>query len=467
MGIKNGAPDIITIIRTGLYNKHAKHYKIIVDGELMRYKGMIENNLNKHNAEEAIAALSFDYMKNLIDHIELFIGRRSAEVVVFMDGCRVFNKESGRADFRFDARFIRVAFKHLCYTYGYTVNELTHGESELQMYLQRDKTMDLNVFLTNDSDMISICYGHKPTLSYILPKEDMQPSSSSPLLDLSSITEIQTINVTTNTTHPIIDQNKIYDLQKVKVVDSCIWINCGKIVTAVGFDFIESRMNFNTFTFRTFISFCGTDYTSNLLTDSMVTGILLSEKVDIEYINTLTDIHDIACCLIMLGLRAGGTIKRFDEKAKSQIFNAADVDTSTRMYLEYIESGKMKNEAIPRPCMSLACRHYLYAMKGQDSCFVKKSLNQWAKSTLLSDGVEQMRQYLGTFDPMLYVEKIPNRKRKTSTISDKCDKLRKLVVFDDNTLNNVHNYNNYDINTSASYLPLESSYVHGSVFEEI
>lgn len=426
MGIKNGAPEIISNIRRGLYNKRAKVYKIIVDGELMRYKGMIENNLTKHNAEEAIAATSFDYMKNMIDEIEVHCGYKAKEIIVYMDGSRVFNKESNRSDFRFDASLIRTVFKSICYEYGYTVRELAHGESELQMYLQRDKDVHLNVFLTNDSDMISICYGHVPKIQYpelvnnddVNSKQDcninwheskpgliknyVNKISKPPL----NIIEAQAMPDTTLTksTYSIIDYNCTYKGEygcgdEVQVFDSCLWINCGKSITAIGFDFIDSRIKYNKLVFRIFMALCGTDFTNNLFTDSMISGILLANEKDIEFVNGLSDIHEIIAILLLLGIRSGGTLKRFDEKAKLSTFDENEIEDSISMYLQYIDSGEMKNAIIPRPCMPLACRHYIYAMKGaQDACFVKSALQNWAYKITLSEVIENLKQHLGTFN---------------------------------------------------------------------
>ncbi|ATY70194.1 polh/gran [Tomelloso virus] len=409
MGIKNGAPNIIANIRCGLYNTGAQKYKINVDGELMRYKGMIELNLCKNNAEEAIAATSFDYMKKLIDNIELLRGYRACEVIVFMDGARVANKESNRADFKYDVGLIRLTFKLICSEYGYTVNELQHGESELQMYLQRDKSVELNVFLTNDSDMISICYGHTPTIKF-------QDSLDE---NLKSIIEAQNFDSITTS---IEDRNYTYDLSKVEsLLDSCVWINCGKKqVTAIGFDFIETRLYYSVSAFRTFIAFCGTDFTSCLLTDSMVSTVLLSEKQDIEFINTLKSAHEIAACLLVLGLRGNGTIKRFSEESKTQTFAMDEISKTIKMYLNYIGTGKMLNCTIARPCMSLACRHYLYAMRDKSTCFVKNAMVKWAKSTTLSEAIEQLRQNLGTYNPVDSPTKAtaPSRKRENAPCVD-------------------------------------------------
>lgn len=395
MGIKNGAPTIITINRRGLYNKRPHKYKINVDGEFMRYKGMIEINLTKHNAEEAIAATSFDFMKRLIDEIELHLGRKASEVVIYMDGTRVFNKESGRADFKFDAGLIRMVFKTICSEYGFTVIELQHGESELQMYLQRDKSVDLNVFLTSDSDMLSICYGHTPSV-----------------VDENYSVESQK----QDTTSSIIDQNMIY-VSGTKVLDSCVWVNSCKVVTYMGFDFIRERVKYDVFQFRTFISLCGTDFTNSLLTESMISAILLAEDSDIETINKLTDINHIAAGLLLLGIRGGGTIKRFDDRAKNTNYDALGVDKSVRMYLDYVGTGKMENSVIPKPNMSLMCRHYLYAMRRQDTSFVKKALCVWAKNCTILEAMENLKSFLGTYNPHEEcTTKSASRKRKAAVV---------------------------------------------------
>lgn len=419
MGIKNGAPTILSFMRKGIYNRNCGKYKIMIDGEYMRYKGMIESNLTKHNAEEAIAATSYDYMHNIIHNIEGLIGRCADEIRVFMDGTRVSNKETCRADFKFDAGLIRTIFKSICMEHGHSVIELQHGESELQMYLQRDKTMPLNVFLTNDSDMISICYGHRPisktgkfTLCENLP----------PKYDYAS------------------DANSVYS-EPNDIIDSCVWINCSRETVAIGFDLIDDRFIYTPDVFRVFIALCGTDFTSNLLTDSMIAGILTAVDDDKKFINNLTDINEIAACLQMLGIRNGGTIKRATPVQKTKKmptthlfnpitglpilpdYNPNDLHRAITMYREYITTGKMDDSTIPRPNMSNICRQFLYAMKGQDDDFVKKSLNTWARQTTLQYALDCFKSYHGTYNPddtstSETNSKPKSRKRKSNSSMD-------------------------------------------------
>ncbi|ATZ81581.1 PolH/gran [Drosophila innubila nudivirus] len=392
MGIKNGAPEIIPFLKNGIYNRNASSYKVMVDGELMRYKGMIQSNLTKHNVEEAIAVTSYDYLHNTLMNIGTSIGRIPEEVIIYMDGSRVANKETTRADFRFDAQLIRTIFQDICNEHGHKVIELPHGESELQMYLQRDRKSPLNVFLTNDSDMISICYGHKAlskTSQFILMNENE---------NFIRRNELKTRNIT---------DNNIEYKNSNDIVDSCVWVNCARNgITLIGFDFIDTKFLYTQDSFRVFISLCGTDFTHSLLTTSMVSGILTAKDCDKHYINSLTDINQIAACFQMLGIRSGGTIKRHtpqikDRNKMGKKFNSYDpneIVQSIKMYRDYISFGSMANITIPRPNMAIICRQYLYAMRGQDSNFVKKNLMSWACKTTLQEAVENLIKYHGTYN---------------------------------------------------------------------
>lgn len=433
MGIKNGAPTIVNALRHGSYNRQMKRYKINVDGEVIRYKGMVEANLTQHNAEEKIAITSFDYMQRVLKHIYLMIGSLPEEILIYMDGTRVSNKETTRADFRFNANIIRSIFKSMCIEHGFTINELQYGESELQMYLMRDKTVNLNVFLTSDSDMISICYGHRPKTATNLftDKNDDRNKNFEHIADANTIYE---------------NGNEIYD--------SCLWVNCNRTISAISFDFVEDTFGYTPYAFRIFIALCGTDFTNSLLTESMMRGVLSANTIDIEYINSLTDINQIAACFQMLGIRGGGTIKRSSNSsikspAKQSItyttispgcimesrkintnqFDKNIIEKAIQMYVDYVTTGNMSEERIPRPDMSDVCRQYLYAMKGQNSVFVKKTLQTWALNTPLQTAVAALDQYLGTFDgnesttiAPLSPKKTPTKRKNTNAMSTKHDK---------------------------------------------
>lgn len=418
MGIR-GAPNILTCFKRGLYHKHAKSYAISVDGELMRYKGMIESNCCKHNAEEAIAASSVDYLRNKINNIEKLIGRRAEYIIVYMDGIRVNNKVTNRPDFAFDATLIRTVFKALCLERGYRIHELEHGESELQMYLRRDQALELNVFLTNDSDMLSICYGHKPKITQDLDGSKYTFDFTKDFMQQPNYT----LDVATD---GIFDGSYIYP-GMVKVLDSCVWINSGRAaVTAIGFDGCEERLCYNQKVFRCFVAFCGTDFTSSLLTDSMINGVMSAEHEDRKYINTLENINEIGASILLLGIRSGGSIKRATSANASNQFCANSIAKSVCMYIDYISSGVMSIDKIPHQNMSVVCREYLYAMKNQDDTFVKKALVMWAQNTKLPEAIENLRKYLGTYSTSVQLK---NVRKRIATVIDVLEVEEKKIKY--------------------------------------
>lgn len=377
MGIRNGAPNILKNIQRGLYNKKAKNYTIYVDGEFMRYKGMIDNNMARVDAEAAIAQTSFAYLQRVLNDIEELLGKRAQLIKIFMDGERVSNKTTKRSEFYFDSGLIRVMFKRLCACQpNYAVKELDYGESELQMYLTRDQTNELNVFLTNDSDMISICYGHTPNVTETF--------------DRNKHTEFQQQLLRKS----IADDNNEY-VSNYAVSDSCVWINCGREIRAIGFDYICDRVIYTPRVFRTFVAFCQTDFTENLFPESMIEGIMRAPDEDKRYINTLTYINDIAAALQVLGIRGGGNIKR-DKKLQNSKFDPASIELAVSMYIQYITTGVMLNCKLPSNDMSLACRQYLYAMRRQDKCFNLKALREWSRTISLQEAIENLKLFIHT-----------------------------------------------------------------------
>lgn len=377
MGIKTGASTLVKSFSQGLYHKNAPHYNVYVDGEMMRYKGMFEENMVQSDPESSIACSSFEYVRRTVeDIVTLMNGLEPKSVNVFMDGQRIGNKEIRTAVFPFDASRIRSTFKIYCKKEHYNVQELGVGESELQMYLQRDITSPLNIFVTGDSDMVSICYGHEPTVLGDSDEYSIEPRRY--------------------TGHGIVDSNSIYT-QGTEVLDSCMWVNTGKYKTAIGFDFVDDKFLFTVRVFRTFIALCGTDFTKNLFTDSMIKAILHSPDGDRNYINSLTDFNEIAVALLILGVRGGGTLKR-GCASKGPKYNADDLTKTMRIYLDYITSGLMGSDRIPTQNMNKVCRHFVYALTGQNERHTKATLTKWLKRHTIAEALENFNRFLGTWD---------------------------------------------------------------------
>lgn len=343
----------------GLYKRtNCDTSNLYIDGELVRFKGMTDQNKTQRNAEEAIARDGVKYLKNRISIIETYFGKTFDNIIVFMDGKRVHNKETRVYDTDVDVGLIRFIFKEACERERYHVKQLEFGEGELQMYIQRDKLTNRNVFLTKDSDMLSILYGHKPyykTAVTVAPKQQLS-------------TDYET---------KIIDLNDDYT-DDVQVYDSCVWIECDSSnspMKVYGFDDTVNRLKFSKLVFRTFCAMCGTDFTDSLLTTSMITGFFTCiTDNELEMVNhyelDLLDNHahnddvvdesimknrvfEIVVLILLAGFRNRGTMKQMKKNYETGILkNFDDLKTELyhiiRIYYVYISLGVMLPMNVPR-----------------------------------------------------------------------------------------------------------------------
>lgn len=462
MGIKNGVRHIkeIFAFQRGLWHrnilqmpiaskpdeiKDSLRYNVYVDGELMRFKGMCGDNMRAHNREEIIAQAAFTYMVDLISRFEAYIGHPSTNVIVYMDGKRPCNKESRFHDApeTIDHSFIRTCFTYLLADHGIDVVQLKDGESELQMYLRRDKSAHLNVFVTDDSDFIAIAYNHQPNVKC---RWDRTPSPiitsyNELILAHNNLTEDQecllalmacdgpktdtgikfpineiekqdilsrlcakksTEQLSKYTSAPnkatMLDQNDYYDTRFYEVTDSCLWLKCqaGDQIPMFGMDFTT----FHDLTprhFRIFLSLCGTDFTKDLFTDSMIRSVIQSYPNRIRFINTLDDICEITA-MFYATARAGSIHGKRRPKGwtTSQTFDAEHLQRYLSQYLNYIETGIVIENVVlppdyfaislhldhaigngvilPTPILLDRCNHYSLA---ELLTFVRRNLGKW------------------------------------------------------------------------------------------
>lgn len=412
MGILNGSVIVDYFLR-GRYNaRRPTRYNVYVDGELMRYKGMVTENLSRHDAEEAIAHTSITYLMRVLSTIEQYLGGKPEAIVVYMDGARVTNKVVNRPEFKFDASLIRQTFATFCRDFGMQIRQLDYGESELQMYLQRDTETNLNVFVTDDSDMMAICYGHRPSVAYEL--DGVEPCA--PDHDM----EIDDANFA---------YNKCDD--EVEVRDSCLWIRCRRRLLAIGLDDCHESIGYSPFVFRTFAALCGTDFTPPLFTESMIRGIMSADFCDREFVNSLEKkVNVIVGALIVIAVRNLGTIKRKEQNDDSP-FDFDAIPRLVGMYVDYVTTGVMSSDPIPRPCMSHACRQYIYLMKNRmDRVYTKSALRVWASNIALGDACENLERQL----TLPSVERLPSpppapkKRRRSSPIEVENLCVRKRLV---------------------------------------
>lgn len=442
MGVLN-ANRIVEQFQRGLYNRKPTSYVISVDGELIRYKGMVSSNMTRHDAEEAVAQTSYAYLVHAVLTIEKYMDRKAREVVVFMDGARVANKTTARPECSLDVSLIRKTFTRLCAEHGYRVHALTHGESELQMYLKRDRSVDLNILFTRDSDMIPICYDHMPsyyTGTTLVNYDDLQRRglvATTTTTDTTATTQSDEAQDDDDDTTfgvrcqggggdytncaGIVDLNSTYG-DDVTVVDSCAWFVCGsscKPMQVIGFDACAPRTGYSDVVFRTFTAMCGTDFTTPMLTPSMFTGFFsAADESEKRLINALTEPIKVVASIVYLGLKGGGVLKRSggktigkrDDRERHQRVDVSAVTEMVSMYYAYVRTGVMAGKRMPKFDSVTAVKRLVHSMRvgvddrsGADTSdrLVKRQLINWANNVPLVQCLQNLQTHLD--DPVVPV----------------------------------------------------------------
>lgn len=379
MGILNGNA-IVGRFTEGLYNRTPERYEVYVDGELMRYKGMTSDNLTRHDAEHAIASSSFAYLCRLIRQLEEHLDKTADRVTVYMDGKRVTNKITHTTDFQFDASLIRTLFIRLCVEAGMSVNHLEHGESELQMHMNHNQDIPLTVYITCDTDLISILYGHKPKVNE-QPVEFRKYTSDDKTQ--TGIADCPYI-IINDRPNKFQDSNLIYAKDaNYKITDSIVWLNCVKdTIVMYGMDNTMANVPLNPLVFRIFAALCGTDFTPQAFPTSYINAILKISKDDAESINALTDHFDIFAALLLVGYKNGGTLKQKKKPTYTTIGREV-IDAMLRYYIDYVTTGVMTDNAIPQPPMPWLTRYVIWcAMNGRNFKTKRAQVKYMAQSQL-------------------------------------------------------------------------------------
>lgn len=430
MGILNRGM-ITDKFNNGLYKRtYCNYSNLYIDGELVRFKGMTDQNKTQRNAEEAIARDGVKYLRNRVNLLESYFGKTFDGIFVYMDGKRVHNKETRVYDTDVDIGLIRSTFKDACEREHYRIVQLTSGEGELQMYLQRDKSSNRNVFLTKDSDMLSILYGHTPNYRNevsIVPKTCSSSDAYSNIIDL----------------------NDDYD-KNVEVYDSCVWVECDSSNTPMrvyGFDDTVGRLRFSKLVFRTFCAMCGTDFTDSLLTPGMVGGFFTCIKpeelatvneYEIDLLDYNTDnvskdaltknhIFQIIILILLSGFRNRGTVKQIKKQYETgTLKNLTDLKNDlyniVRVYYVYITLGVMLPIDIPR--LKTVAHNYIKTIvhvcrDGASANYTKPTvaltLYNWATTTNLNDCVKNYTEY----------------ENYTKFAKPKQNKIRRKLIFDE------------------------------------
>jgi hypothetical protein len=315
MGIKNPSV-LVQYLSNSTCNMHPKNYKIIFDGEIIRHLGYnVKNQLSQH-PEMAIAQTSISTVKNIVSRLSTLFDSMPSEVIVYFDGVRPSGKVVRVApDFSANDKD---QFSVYCHLSGYTVKQLLVGEAELMMYLERDKEMDLNIFVTSDTDVISIMYGGNYE---------------------------QHVSQETVT----IDQNNMSGkIRHVAKQNSVMWvrIRLESHLDLYGMDDLAAIFHLSPNHFRIAIVLTGTDYSLPIFTKTMMINCfsnIVNNKSYARSINQLTKLQDIIVAFIYLS-----AINKFSFQRNTKDFQHKPVDyrqfeKSILNYLNYIENSRTIN----------------------------------------------------------------------------------------------------------------------------
>lgn len=402
MGIRTGRSHLFSYLGSGLWYANGK-YKISVDGELMRYKGMYAANLLHPFPEQSIAEKSALYVKNVCDRLiaDKMNGVQPQSIDVYMDGSRVRNKVKRVINTTIDHALVRENFSKECRTIGMHVHCLDMGEAELEMYLRRDQSMVLNIFLTYDSDILSILYGHEPLV----------------------------VDRRTNIIATTYNDSGHYDVR-----DSCLlaYPSSGHEIKYIGFDFSASSNRLSVIAFRTLVALCGTDFTAPMLTETMIEGIVKA-KDEFQFINDLdNEYHEIAASFLFIGIRSSGYVKRATTPTTINEYSLEKFITVCRLYCTYIETGNM-NGVMDNIDMAQASQNLLWAMQNVcENCYqkplppLKSFLLKWTSELDLESAIRQLR------DAPLH--KCKKKRRAIISIYDRMMKYKQFIACKDVTL---------------------------------
>lgn len=381
MGILNGNV-IVGRFKDGLYNRTPESYEVYVDGELMRYKGMTSDNLARHDVEHGVANSSFLYLCRLIRQLEEHLNKKPYQVTVYMDGKRVTNKVSHMTDFQLDTNLTRTLFIRLCIEGGMFVNHLDQGESELQMHMKHNRERPLTVYITCDTDLISILYGHQPIINEKRIDFRKYVTDDKTQVDVADCPYV-TVNDKPNKFQ---DSNLIYvNDAKYKIVDSIVWLNCVKdTIVMYGMDNTMANMSLNPMVFRSFMALCGTDFTPPAFPTSYINAILKINRSDAEVINSLTDHFDIFAALLVVGYKNGGSLKRKKKPMHTSV-SRETVIMMLKYYIDYVTTGIMTDNSIPQPSMPWLTRYVIWCAMNGRSFKTKRAQARYMAETEIGD----------------------------------------------------------------------------------
>lgn len=293
----------------GYGNINPKTCGIYVDGEFMRYRGYVSNNLTSDNAEVNCANTAFYRLEKVLTEIFDLFPNAIKTVVIYFDGKRPETKVIRQNAFNIDQKTERDLFKGFC-SKKYEIKQLDTGESEKMMFFERNMENDANIFVTGDSDILSIAYSDK-----MLDETEPTFFEGQILANLDN-----TITVRNN-----------------PVKDSIMWYRVMENCALYGLDFICHEYGLKKLPMTVLIGMQQTDYTNGLFTKSMLAStckVLTMEPKLVEEINKMDKIMDIMGAFYYVCVQSNFTFKKSNEVGGSCDY--MDAVNTVNSYVSYI-----------------------------------------------------------------------------------------------------------------------------------
>jgi len=385
--------EFISSLKQGLYNSKPNNYRVYIDGSFFWHKGDIKIYKTQNDVEHLMASVAYNYILNILKLVYLhFNNLHPLNVYIYMDGERIENKrQRTESTTTYKKSLLVDIFVNLCQKNipNCKIEQLLVGESELQMYKNRDISSDVNLFITGDTDMVSIMYGHRSKCTNF------------------NLSDIQTNHHLYG--EGIVDLNFTYPyalLQCNGVSDSCVWLKDIKDNRQfIGFDFSEDIINIPKRLFRIYIALCGTDFTNKMLTESMSLNFMNIKKHDLEHFQHLLDnnnnnnnLCDIVYGIIYVCCKMGKfTLPKLkkDQNVDNSYFSIQDMENKIKIYLDYIESGIMTKSIInDNNNNSIVCHKIVKSMTEMMSAPIiqSRSVLQWCNNNNFSTAIENVKK---------------------------------------------------------------------------
>lgn len=181
-----------------------KKINLYIDAMINLFVGVTESNIALDNCPFVISNIALDSIATIIKKFKKIAN--VDKIIIYFDGRRPFSKNTTSEirrnnmklpyqDYKNTKKQLIEASNIFVEKYGAQIEALDVGEAEVEMFLHRDPQTP-SVFVTRDSDMISLCYNyekkHKNDLVYWASQNELVDFDNERSLKFNCISKIVT-----------------------------------------------------------------------------------------------------------------------------------------------------------------------------------------------------------------------------------------------------------------------------------